>query len=127
MVREARYSGDTYAIERPFGRRDMLFDISVFALTAGHPVSEVLEPFVLSRSYLAVTVGSLRAADFELLSTSTNPAHFDVLMVNGVADSRASSVVADEELRGRAQAIVRLAGLLRPNPAYAGGEAPEEP
>ena len=32
MVRDARYSGDTYAIERPDRSREVLFGVSVFAI-----------------------------------------------------------------------------------------------
>jgi len=128
MVRDARYSGDTYAIELSDGGRDILFGVSMFALSSGRPVSDVLDRFLTSPSYLAVTVASLRTAGFEVLPTGTNPAHFDVQLVNGVADSQGSSVVTDEELRGRAEELVRLAGPLETNAAYAGEEAlPEEP
>src|SRR6266851_2008359 len=60
MVRDARYSGDTYRIERTVGQREILFGVSVFAVGQAMTVPEVLEKFSASPHYLAMTVGQLR-------------------------------------------------------------------
>jgi len=55
MVRDARYSGDGYALEGSGGDREVLFGVSVFAVERDTTVAEVLERFSASPRYLAVT------------------------------------------------------------------------
>jgi hypothetical protein len=118
MVRDARYSGDTYAIERPDGSRDVLFGVSVFAVQPGRTVADVLERFATSSHYLAVTIGTLRAAGFAVIPTGANTDHFDVQLVAGIPADRPAPAVTDADLAAKAKALVELAGPAQPNPAY---------
>ena len=61
----------------------------------------MVERFITSPNYLAVTSGSLRSGGFAVIPTGTNPAHFDVQLVDGVADGQESPVAPDPELRER--------------------------
>ncbi len=127
MVRDARYSGDTYALARTDGEREILYGVSVFAIRGDTTAADVLERFSASPNYLAVAVGKLRSAGFEVVATGANPDHFDVQLVRGVPADAPARTVDDAELASRAAALLRLAGSLAPNPAYAGGESsPEE-
>jgi hypothetical protein len=69
MVRDARYSGDTYAIELAEGGRQVLYGVSIFAIPQGRTAADVLERFATSSHYLAVTIGTLRAAGFAVIPT----------------------------------------------------------
>jgi hypothetical protein len=118
MVRDARYSGDTYAIERPDGDREVLFGVSVFAIPRGSTVADVLEQFATSSHYLAVTIGALRAAGFTAIPTGANPDHFDVQLVAGIAADGPAPAITDADLAAKAKALVELAGPPQPNPTY---------
>lgn len=76
------------------GSREILFGVSVFAVRDAD-VSAVLGRFRAAPTYLAVAVGVLRAAEFPVLSTGTNPAHFDVQLLTGRADPDETSVLRD--------------------------------
>ena len=118
MVRDARYSGDTYAIEHPDSGREVLFGVSVFAVQRERTVADVLDQFATSSHYLAVTIGALRAAGFTVIPTGVNPDHFDVQLVAGIAADAPAPAVTDADLNARAKALVELAGPPRPNPTY---------
>jgi hypothetical protein len=62
VVRDARYSGESGALERGGGDREVLFGVSAFAVGRETPVAKVLEKFSASPHDLAVTVGQLRSA-----------------------------------------------------------------
>jgi len=120
MVRDARYSGDTYSIERTVGQREILFGVSVFAVGQAMTVAEVLEKFSASPHYLAMTVGQLRTSGFEVIPTGTTANHYDVQLVSGIAADASSRTIDDNELASKAVRVLELAGTLRPNPAYTG-------
>ena len=127
MVRDARYSGESYALEGSGGDREVLFGVSVFAVEGDTTVAEVLERFSASPRYLAVTVGQLRSAGYPVVPTGTVSNHFDVQLVSGISADVPARFVEDGELAAEAATVVALAGPLRPNPAYTGGEPlPEE-
>ena len=127
MVRDARYSGESYALEGSGGDREALFGVSVFAVERDTTVAKVLEKFSASPRYLAVTVGHLRSAGYPVVPTGTVSNHFDIQLVSGIPADVPARFVADGELASRAATIVALAGPLRPNPAYTGHEPlPEE-
>ena len=127
MVRDARYSGESYALEGSGGHREVLFGVSVFAVERDTTVAEVLERFSASPRYLAVTVGRLRSAGYSVVPTGTVPNHFDIQLVSGIPADVPARFVADGELASKAATVVELAGPLRPNPAYTGQEPlPEE-
>lgn len=58
MVRDARYSGESYALEGSGGDREVLFGVSVFAVERDTTVAKVLEKFSASPRYLAVRLDS---------------------------------------------------------------------
>jgi hypothetical protein len=124
LVRDARYSGDTYAIDRPGGRKEVLFGVSVFAVRPGGTVAGELEKFSASPHYLAMTVGRLQAAGFEVVATGTAGNHYDIQLVSGVPGDEPPPGVDNDELASGASALLELAGPLRANPAYT-GEQPE--
>ena len=127
MVRDARYSGESYALEGSGGHREVLFGVSVFAVERDTTVAEVLERFSASPRYLAVTVGRLRSAGYSVVPTGSVSNHFDIQLVGGIPADVPARFVEDGELASRAATVVELAGPLRPNPAYTGEEAsPEE-
>ena len=127
MVRDARYSGESYALEGVGGDREALFGVSVFAVERDSTVAKVLEKFSASPRYLAVTVGQLRAAGFPVLPTGTVANHFDIQLVSGIPADVPARFVDEGELVSRAATVVELAGPLLPNPAYTGQEPlPEE-
>lgn len=73
MVRDARYSGESYAIEGIGGDREVLFGVSVFAVERDTTVARVLEKFSASPRYLAVTVGQLRSAGYPVVRRGPFP------------------------------------------------------
>ena len=89
----------------------MLYGVSVFALLPGRGVAGVLERFPNAPHYLALTVGQLRVAGFEVFPTGSNPEHFDVQLISGIPadgpyppvdDAAARSEVAGVDPPGRA-------------------------
>ena len=127
MVRDARYSGESYALEGDAGEREVLFGVSVFAVAPDTTVAKVLEKFSASPHYLAVTVGQLRSSGYPVVPTGTATNHFDIQLVSGIQADVPARFVEDGELASKAATVVELAGALRPNPAYTGQEPlPEE-
>lgn len=127
MVRDARYSGESYALDVGGGDREVLFGVSVFAVERDTTVGKVLEKFSESPRYLAVTVGKLRSAGYPVVATGTVANHFDIQLVSGIPADVPARYIEDGELASRAVTVVELAGPLRPNPAYTGQEPfPEE-
>jgi hypothetical protein len=127
IVRDARYSGETYALEGDAGGREVLFGVSVFAVERDTTVAKVLEKFSASPRYLAVTVGQLRSAGYPVVPTGTVANHFDIQLVSGIPADVPARFVDDGELASKAATVVELARPLRPNPAYTGQEPlPEE-
>ena len=101
----------------------ILHGVSVFAWRGGVDAAEVLRRFPFAPRYVAVTVGTLRAARFPVLPTGANPDHFDVQLVPGRSPDDGSADA--EQLADAARRMLEVAGDLRPNPAYAGDqEAP---
>jgi hypothetical protein len=70
-------SGRVYVVAEG-KRRVRLYGVSVFALRPGVPLIELLVRFDEAPSYLQATIGRLRAAGFDVLSTGVNRDHFDV-------------------------------------------------
>ena len=85
----------------------------------------VLRRFTQAPRYVAITVGDLRAAGFDVIPTGTNPDHYDVQLIAGRIE-RESVEATDEELRAAAAQFLWAAGPLTPNPAYA-GDPEDEP
>jgi hypothetical protein len=50
MVRDARYSGESYALEGSGGDREVLFGVSVFSVERDTTVAKVLERFSRHRA-----------------------------------------------------------------------------
>jgi hypothetical protein len=117
MVRDARYSGESYALEGIGGDREVLFGVSVFAVERHTTVAKVLEKFSASPRYLALTVGELRSAGYPVVPKGTVSNHFDIQLVSGAPSDVPARVVEDGELVSKAATVVALAGPLRPNPA----------
>lgn len=127
MVRDARYSGESYALAGVGGDREVLFGVSVFAVERDTTVAKVLERFSASPRYLAVTVGQLRSAGYPVVPTGTVANHFDIQLVSGIPADAPARFVEDGELASKAATVVELAGPPRANPAYTGQEPlPEE-
>lgn len=117
IVADAAGSADVYLLEIN-GRSEILHGVSVFAHRDGTDVVAVLERFPFAPTYAAVTVGTLRAAGFEVLPTGANPDHYDVQLVGGLTEE--SGAAERTELHRAAVVLLRVAGTRRPNPAYAG-------
>jgi len=105
--------------------RHLLFGVSVFAVPArGTPV-DVLVRFDTAPTYIASTIGALREAGLRVIPTGANPDHYDVQLLDRVAeiDRRAAAAAKMATMR-----MLAAAGPLRRNPAYAGGPTmTEEP
>jgi hypothetical protein len=116
---DARESSDTYVIERSDGRREILYGISVYAQRHGVEPGDVLARFTHAPHYVAVPVGAIRGASFDVIATGTNLDHYDIQLIPGRFDA-GSPEATDEEVRAAAARFLWAAGSLTPNPAYAG-------
>ncbi len=98
--------------------RCLLFGVSVFAVPAGGTPADVLDRFAAAPSYVEATVGALRVAGFPVIPTGANPDHYDVQLLDRVAENENRAAAA---VKMAAMRVLAVAGPLRPNPAYAGG------
>lgn len=119
IAESALDSADTYAVQRPGGRRVLLYGVSVFGRPPGEDPDELLRRFGASPHYVEATVGDVRAAGFDVLPTGANPGHFDVLLVDEQDEDR--PLLSISEVKLAARRLVAVFGEMRPNPSYAGG------
>lgn len=118
-------SAAVYVVEKA-GARHLLFGVSVFAVADGGNRRDVLLRFDTAPTYAQATVGALRSAGFRVIPTGGNLEHYDVQLVDGVAEE---DDTGSAEVMMAAARLLAVAGPLRPNPAYAGAAplTPEEP
>lgn len=112
-------SADTYEVERPDGRRVVLYGTSVFGRVPGVAPEDLLRRFAGSPSYLEATVREVRSSGFDVVPTGANPDHFDLLLIDGRSPDLPRLSLAEVELAARR--LVEVCGELHPNPSYAGG------
>jgi hypothetical protein len=89
----ALQSAAVYVVEDGPGRY-LLFGVSVFAVPAGGTPAHVLDRFAAAPSYVEATVGALRVAGFPVIPTGANPDHYDVQLLDRVAENENQAVAA---------------------------------
>jgi hypothetical protein len=119
IIMDAADSGSVYVIERPDGKREVLYGVSFFAVRSEQRRDGVLARFSSAPACLETAAGELRLAGMELWATGTNPDHYDVQILPGRVEGRDDDASPDELLIAATRLLV-AAGELRPNPSYAG-------
>ncbi|HUP71343.1 MAG TPA: hypothetical protein VM142_16240 [Acidimicrobiales bacterium] len=126
MVEDAELSSRQYVVEAIPKAREVLYGVSVFARRPGDDVAAVIDRFTGAPAFIEITIGALRASDFEALPTGANVDHFDIQLIAGIREQ--DPPAKTDSLRQAAARVLAAGGPLRPNPAYAGGtaESPRE-
>lgn len=101
VVRDARYSRESYALKVGGGDRECCWGFRFFAIERDTTVGNILEKFSASPRCLAVTVGELRFADYPVVRTGTAPNHFAIQLVGGIAADVPARFVDDGELASK--------------------------
>ena len=117
MVDRAQLSASVYVVEQS-GKWHLLYGVSVFAHRPGRDATDVLRRFPRAPMFVEAPVGAVRAAGFEVVPTGSDADHFDVQLVDGVAELDAPP--SEAEVRAAAIRLLDAAGEWRPNPSYAG-------
>jgi hypothetical protein len=108
IVADAHLSAEVYEIETADGVREALYGISVFAPTDELTLVEILERFPSADTYFETTAGALRGSGLPVYATGSNPVHYDVQLLPGVADGPGEQV--DTLLYDAARRIVQICG-----------------
>ncbi len=111
-------------VELAESRREILYGVSMFAYRPEDDLSELLARFPDAPCYLEVTPARLRTVGYPVYATGSNPDHYDVQLVPGVAEEQPEVPLA--QLTIAARGLVECAGEPRSNPSYAGPRPEEE-